>query len=539
MMREMSRCVLKTICCGLPLRLLGLAGGLLCGLNHSAYAAETGTGSVVVLANETVPASVELARYYMEKRGIPEENLCVLALSRGEIMSRATYNSKLRDPLLAFLRKQGLIQQALRDDKDIGPNQSAWITRRSSVKYLVAMYGVPLRVSDIQTMVRALTERGTGKFMDETTSAVDSELALLLAAPYDLKGPVSCPFYNVRYFPEPRADNQFFILTTRLDGPDEQTVRNMIDQSLFAERYGLLGRMYFDGRGMTDPAYRIGDDWIAEACHRFQREGYECTLDEAGGLIADDYPMQEVAGYFGWYHKHIKGPFLNDDFRFQPGAIACHIHSYSGKSLRSKSLFWMGPLLYRGAAATLGAVYEPYLAFTPNLDIFADRLCRGMTLAEAAYSSLRVVSWQISVAADPLYRPFRYSLDEQIAHLEADEIPGREWAYVRKMNLLAHSGRYASALEYGLRKVEQTDSLVLRERLGDLYALNHLDKDAGQQYAYVVEHARDALMAVRVGVKRIQLLNKQDNKEEAREVEAYLRKTWEDASALRWLETNL
>ena len=53
-----------------------------------------------------------------------------------------------------------------------------------------------------------------------------------------------------------------------------------------------------------------------------------------------------------------------------------------------------------GAAVTLGAVGEPFLSFTPQVNILADRLCRGYAFGDSAYMSLQVVSWQITVIGD-------------------------------------------------------------------------------------------------------------------------------------------
>src|SRR4029450_12276497 len=98
--------------------------------------------------------------------------------------------------------------------------------------------------------------------------------------------------------------------------------------------------------------------------------------------------------------------FTESDFRFVPGAVAVHIHSFSAATLRDPNANWVAPLLAKGAAASLGNVYEPYLQLTANLDIFNDRLLRGFTLAESAYMSHRGLSWMSVVVGDPLYRPY-------------------------------------------------------------------------------------------------------------------------------------
>jgi hypothetical protein len=51
-------------------------------------------------------------------------------------------------------------------------------------------------------------------------------------------------------------------------------------------------------------------------------------------------------------------------------------------------------------------VYEPYLALTPNLDVFADRLRNGFSFAESGYAAEPVLSWMTTFVGDPLYRPF-------------------------------------------------------------------------------------------------------------------------------------
>jgi hypothetical protein len=120
--------------------------------------------------------------------------------------------------------------------------------------------------------------------------------------------------------------------------------------------------------------------------------------------------MTDAILYFGWYASQPAGVLSDPQFHFRPGAIAVHIHSFSASTIRQPDKFWVGPLIRHGAAATLGNVYEPFLQLTPMLDLFYDRLVNGLTFAESAYGSLRVISWMTTIVGDPLYRPF--SLDQ-------------------------------------------------------------------------------------------------------------------------------
>src|SRR5207302_6965128 len=105
-------------------------------------------------------------------------------------------------------------------------------------------------------------------------------------------------------------------------------------------------------------------------------------------LFPEAYPMTDCALYYGWYAGTVAGPFTQPDFRFLPGAVAVHIHSFSANTLRDPNANWVGPLVAKGAAASLGNVYEPYLQLTSHLDIFNDRLLHGFTFAESAYMSI-------------------------------------------------------------------------------------------------------------------------------------------------------
>jgi len=116
--------------------------------------------------------------------------------------------------------------------------------------------------------------------------------------------------------------------------------------------------------------------------------------------------MNDCALYYGWYAGGVSGPFNDPGFALTRGAVAVHIHSYSASTLRSATAGWVAPLLSKGAAASLGNVYEPYLQLTAHLDIFNDRLLHGFAFAESAYMSIRVLSWMGVAVGDPLYRPY-------------------------------------------------------------------------------------------------------------------------------------
>ncbi len=514
---------------------LGLAAWSVISL-ACAWCAAAEPREVVVLANTNVPDSVELARHYLQARAIPTNHLCLLDLPAGESLSREAYESQLRDPLLAFLRDRKLIEQMPRDPDTIQPHETAWNTMSSSIRYLVSMYGVPLRIDDTRMNLVAKVIDHLSQANRKNMAAVDSELALLLAPAYNINGSGPNPMFNRVSRDEMGPSAETFLVAARLDGPGPGMVRRMIDDALSAERYGVLGRGYFDGRGLTGGSYSVGDFWIREACERFEREGYECVMDTGDRVWGEAYPMEDAAWYMGWYNDTAVGPFRRADFKFRTGAVAYHLHSGSAGTLRSVTERWAGPLLAKGAAATMGAVSEPFLGYTPQLNLFASRLCEGRTFGESAYMSLGAASWQITVVGDPLYQPFKLPLDEQIANLEKDG-QSAEWAYVRKVNQFVREGRFNVAQEYCREKMKGRVSLVLKEKLGDLYAKNDQYAEAGEQYRFVIENAPTAETAVRVGARWLLILRLMGQRDEADRLERDLRQRWKDSPVLPWLDT--
>lgn len=493
---------------------------------------------VVIIANRRLPESVGLARYYAERRGIPFRNICLLDLPVRERVSRAEYDQQLRKPLLAFLRKRALIVQQKDDGGDSSGSRKAqraageWITRERNFRYLVSIYGVPLAVQDNRDA--SLLPRRKRDYHSRDGAAVDSELCLLLMPRYDLGGAVNSPVFNHLYYPD--GDNaSLFIAATRLDAPDPDTVRRMIDDSIAVEETGLLGICCFDQRATVEKGYALGDYWLEESAERWAREGYEVIRELTAAVWDEDVPLEKVGVYFGWYTQNASGPFIRPDFRFSRGAIAVHIHSSSAVTLRSGRKYWAGPLLAQGAAATIGAVDEPYLPAMPWLHILSDRLCRGYCFADAAYMSLPLLSWQITVVGDPLYRPFRRRLPDQIRALRRRG-SDLSYAYLRQINQLVRSGALNPALDLARRMAEETGSPVLREKLGDLYALNELVAHAISEYREAMNAARTPETAVRCAAKLAAVLKQTGRGREVGSILAGVQKRWKGSRVLSWLE---
>jgi uncharacterized protein (TIGR03790 family) len=354
------------------------------------------SASTIVLYNKAVPDSVQLAKFYAQQRGIPRDRIVGLTCSTEEEISRDEYDVTIADPLREiFKQRQWWTLRTTPDQRES--------VAGSSIHFVAVIKGIPLKI-------RATTgylgdTPGPGPTGDRNEASVDSELSVLAFFRHQISGFVPNP-----YFQNFRAIGDFedatMLLVCRLDAPTAETVRRMIVDTIATEKSGLWGRAYVDGAHNTGTAMGAGDQWLAEIIGQLHKVGIPVVYEDTPAIFPDGFPMTDCALYYGWYSPSVAGPFTRPDFRFLRGAIAVHIHSFSASTLRDPNANWVGPLVSKGAAASLGNVYEPYLELTSHLDIFNDRLLHGFTFAESAYMSLRGLSWMNVMVGDPLYRPY-------------------------------------------------------------------------------------------------------------------------------------
>ncbi|HPA19807.1 MAG TPA: TIGR03790 family protein [Verrucomicrobiae bacterium] len=356
---------------------------------------------LLVVYNESLPASQEVARYYCAGRGIPPERMLGIRCPAVEEISREEFERSVRDPIDAQFVGKGWIARESKEVRHERRSVRLEIPTHNEIYGIALCWGVPLRIADDTNRAEA----GAAPQARTTAAAVDSELAVLPIRGTRLSGPLANPFYRC-----PQGfDGRFarnIMLVTRLDGPSPDTVKARLDDAWRAEREGLVGWACFDARGIKDGGYKQGDDWLLRAAQMTRRWGMPTTIDEGDAIVGPDALWSDIALYAGWYAGSISGALAEPSFRFRPGAVAYHIHSFSASTVRNANAAWVGPLVDRGAAATIGSVLEPYLSLTPNVDVFVENLLLGRTFAEAAYASEPVLSWMITFVGDPLYRPF-------------------------------------------------------------------------------------------------------------------------------------
>lgn len=487
--------------------------------------------NLVVVYNRQAPESERLAKYYALVRGIPKERLVGVSTSRKEEIDRDTFEQTIWNPLNAHFEKQGWMRRRVATENVNGRQMTVQKAVASKVWALVLMYGMPLKIkhdpakNDVLSAVQAANNNG---------ASVDSELATLPTLGLPISGLLPNPYFFSGY-PRPfdGVDARKLILVTRLDGPNADVVKRMIDDSLYAEKNRLVGRAVFDIRGLKKGNnYFAGDEWIRGAYSLFRRAGWDVILDKSPHLIPATEPLAEVGFYAGWYSHHARAPFFRSPQRFTRGALAYHLHSFSARSLRQdgRGQLWTGPLLKAGAAASMGTVYEPYLDYTPHVDIFADRLLQHFTLAEAAYMSQKALSWMTVVVGDPLYRPFAVPLAPALAASEQRPSEHTTWLQLEAVRrALRQATTDITERDLRVRLLTANSSGRVWEAYGDMlgelnFKKNH--QEVVKAYDMASTLSGRPVDAIRVGKKKANLYRRLNQKGQAAVVLKQLRERW-------------
>jgi uncharacterized protein (TIGR03790 family) len=465
---------------------------------------------LLVVYNKADPDSPGLANYYATRRNIPAERVLALSCPVTEEITRDQFDNTIRSPIVSYLCQKDWMERAPRRVRVGNRYLDLLVATRNDIWAIVLIRGVPLKIapdpSDDDTMEdepELLTN----------AAAVDNELALLPVFGLPKGGYVPNIFFDDQIYGVKRIGPELaknMVMVTRLDGPQPSDVRRMIDETLRAETDRLAGLAVVDTRGFTDlkNGYTPGDIWLRSARDMLVHDGWDVKFDDKPDVIPATDPCNQVAIYLGWYHDGAIGPWVTPPNRFVPGAIAYHLHSFSASTVRSDTVGWVGPLIAHGADATMGMVYEPYLALTPHEDIFTRRLLQGAYFAEAAYASERALSWMMTVVGDPLYRPFRQPLDSALEQANDPHTDHDDWLLLQKVQRELVTGEIANKTD-NLKQALDVPGAgpVAEEGLGDLLE-KITDADAGpaaeQAYKKALAAERVPVDRIRVGLKLAQ-----------------------------------
>lgn len=380
---------------------------------------------VLVMANRNAAKSKGLAEYYMDKRGIPGENLLLLWITDKETCSREDYEKKVLVPVRRYLREK---------------------LPENRIRCIVSMFGLPLRISspeltdsetaalDVFDKERAGLEQilKNGDKLDEVQkkdlekklsdlrrkikrykrgldriASFDSELSLVKRNDYDLRMWIPNPFFLGFRNQELGTEKSDVLMTSRLDGASADLVKRIINDSIMAEKKGLTGKACFDAR-WKDPGekktsgYGVYDQSIHRAADYLAKENLIQVKKNDTEALFQPGECPDTAIYCGWY-SHAR---YVDAFTWQQGSVGYHIASSECTTLKGEnSRVWCKKMLDKGIAATIGPVGEPYVQSFPVPEIFFRYLTEGaLTLVESYLISLPYLSWKMVLVGDPLYR---------------------------------------------------------------------------------------------------------------------------------------
>ena len=334
--------------------------------------------NVLLVVNQASPLSQNIADYYAARRNISSGNICRVNVQPGEEISRDEYQSRIADPLAAYLRAHHLEEK---------------------IFYIVTTAGLPLRVGG----------RGAGLLSE--VASVDSELALLYSDmhghPHLAPSGIPNPFYGKTNTAFRHPDFPIY-LVTRLAGYDLSDVRGMIDRALEARNRGMF---VIDLRGSDNTG---GNRWLLQAAGQLPKQ--RVILDQSSNVL---YNQADVIGYAAWGSNDPDRKQRHLGFHWLPGAIMTEYVSTNGRTFARPPEKWnfssifnasfggssqslTADYIHDGVTGASGHVAEPFLEFTPRPDILLPAYYRGRNLAESYYLSIRALSWMNIVIGDPL-----------------------------------------------------------------------------------------------------------------------------------------
>ncbi len=386
---------------------------------------------LLVVANSAVPESLELARYYMERRAVPSANLFLVRTSTRETVGRRDYDEQIAGPLRSFLEKNDpegkrfrcitliygmplrvlpppLTRMEGSELKDLQTALKEWTQRKNLAgkKQPEESRKIQERLADLRRKIQILSKSNWG-------ASVDSELALVREKSPELDGWLPNRYYFNFQGKEIKNMPRRPVLVSRLDGPDPSIVRRIIDDSMYAEVHGLPGRAYFDTRRPEKAAPKEGKTLSAYERYDLAIHNTARVVRKSGKLhvVVNDKPTlfgpgeaPDAALYCGWYSL---GKYV-DAFTWVRGAVGFHVASSECTTLKAPGkTVWCKAMLEKGVCATVGPVAEPYLQSFPAPEVFFSCLLDGRAaLAECYGVSNPFWSWQQVLIGDPLYRPF-------------------------------------------------------------------------------------------------------------------------------------
>jgi len=363
---------------------------------------------VLVIENTNSPTSLEIAKYYMEKRGLKK----VLQISCPDSSLDVASES------LEFSAFQSAIEKPLRE----------YLANDSKIDFIVLNKGIPIRLTG------APVGFGNNRpSLDSYLAAIDYfDKPEVLKVVIDEGGFLGKCFVNRFWNSTERFSHAKHggYLVTRLDGYTTASVLALVDNAIAGEVTKPMGNIFLDSmplvepydtsriplspvkNGQTDMETISGlgfTEWnldLVAASENLAKRGIPVELDRTENFEGNRVGL---TGYASWGSNDAK--FVVENYlsiRFVPGAIAETAVSTSGRTFLPSSggQSLIADLIEARVTGVKGYCDEPFLPAIASPTILFDRYTRGWTLAESFYAASRFVGWEDIVIGDPLCAPY-------------------------------------------------------------------------------------------------------------------------------------
>ena len=367
--------------------------------------------------NNKINDSKELAEYYQQKRNIPASNMLAVYPSWFEIYTDTLWAQVYWDDIIVPIKNK---LTALGD---------------TDIYYILLMEGIP---TDGKT-----TTFANGNSFDNSLIAINSlggrttQNLAKAANPILESSPGVSPDkgqFNHKY--KVAGGNMYPV--SRITSWNIDLEKNVIDMSLYGDKYLAIGNGYYNGPAYLDTrygaydsaalvmgqpysynSYSSADKGMALTENYFKEKNipykHELSSNEIGASdtmkFTDGSPADSgrktmlYAGWYNYYHYYNKWEWI-------PGSFACDLNSLSGGyiSYNPDPLHvegWLSRAFAHGLTCGTGVYGEPLVSGHSRSNIFLYYFLNGYSFIESAIHAEPLLKFQGAIFGDPLYNPFR------------------------------------------------------------------------------------------------------------------------------------
>ncbi len=477
---------------GITFALLSIIGAL---FPAEARAAITVSQVLVVYNSQAADATLIKDAFLAAHPGIPAANVFDLndaSIAGVADLSYADFVSKIRDPIRTYLNLAGdpsaasiisilLIRGIPHRIRDTDNATVGDIPDSSGAEFNAGDYTAASVDSELTLMWQNLGTGESGGVMDSksdniidnpyhqsaTSIAASSRSNITTQRDYSVLSGVAWRLGDSRERNKLTAGDIY--LVCRIDGHTAEDAIAMIQraQSIrINRRYAWVildehadSTREYDNMDLFEPpqsAYFYAGNDYEETRDVLQAAGWRVRYDDTATFILAAALPRPVAAYASYGENHISNPpgsgtYL-EGFQFARGAIFNTAESYNGRVFNGLTTLFnqeqVADFIALGGTFGIGHVWEPFaFSLSDNEFLFVNFLKNGMTWAEAAWSSIPVLSWMHVVIGDPLATA---TIVDQPADFDADgDVDGADALYIAPCMTGSGAGAPAFACEDG------------------------------------------------------------------------------------------